>query len=555
MGTASFRGFRPARAARMSAPTSARRPGLTRQLRVVAALAVLASSLVALGGIAESRPPAPAPGKPGAAGISGSLATMQPVNVPARVARIAEVPGRGGAEAWAIGQMIGYKPGWSRTGAGQVVFLHYLAGQGWMVDGPPVDATGKPINPVLANFAIAPNGEGWAVGGQGTMLHHTPGGGWVQVPLCPEVTCSDLTSISLVGNGASLRGYAVGAQSTVLVLNAGSWTIDAVPVVSTSPIGFAAVAAINPDQALAVSDSSSRSLQMYERTPAGWTRQTTGNALFDNAPAVSNGNANLSAFGSAAAATPDGKVWVSCGLVPDDFLNTLGDPAVGDKVRPFAMLFDPAVPAGQQGRFTSYCPKIYSLTNSVVQVQSLCDQPFPVSPLDLASLSVVGGEVFGGGAGLFHFRNGGWYREPDAAGYLTSISFATPTEGWVATSGNAIGLSSIASSSSFTIGHFTSRPEPSMLARWPNPTTNTLYDVAVSPDGQRALAVGDDDTTMLYRSGIGWDKLTRRVLTDLRGVAWSSNDRAWAVGTHGTITPFDGTTFSEDNASSSATGT
>src|SRR5205807_5640843 len=121
----------------------------------------------------------------------------------------------------------------------------------------------------------------------------------------------------------------------------------------------------------------------------------------------------------------------------------------------------------------------------------------------------------------------------------------SPSEGWVATTNAPTGGPAAAS---FTVGHFTDHPQPSQLARWPNPAVEPLYGVAVSPDGQRAMAVGDiapfsGDTAMLYRPGVGWDQFTSVALTNLRSAAWSSNDEAWAVGTNGGIVRLNGTTF------------
>jgi len=348
--------------------------GKGRRARVVVVAAILGMSVLSFAGTAVGKPPAPRPGKPGAAGISGVSATMQPVNVAAKVARTAVVPGSSGSEAWAMGEVTGYQDGWAR--GGQLVFLHYQTATGWEIDGPPVNAKGKVVNPVLANLTLASNGEGWAVGQHGSIVHHAPGGKWVLgESICQSGTCPNLVGISVVTVGDKVQGYAVGAQSTVLKLGEdGKWTADPLPIPGANPIDLASVAAVDADNAWAVSDGSSASLQIFQRTAAGWTRQMTGNALFDDAPASNNnGQVNFSAAGWAVAAAPANRVWFAGGIRPFDPGNPSGDKNVGDDTRPFTIRFDPQVVDPRTNtHFTTFCPDTYSLKNQLVQVNGVC---------------------------------------------------------------------------------------------------------------------------------------------------------------------------------------
>jgi hypothetical protein len=109
-------------------------------------------------------------------------------------------------------------------------------------------------------------------------------------------------------------------------------------------------------------------------------------------------------------------------------------------------------------------------------------------------------------------------------------AFAAPDEGWL-----SIRL------------HVTRRPEPGRLAPWPLPVRRPLAAVTMesgrSPAdlGAEALAVGLDGTVVRYRPDVGWQPefllsstgaVTR---PDLRGVAWPTRRRAYAVGELGEI--------------------
>lgn len=470
-----------------------------------------------------------------AGGLAGSRADMQPVNLPARVSRIAHVPGTSGREAWAIGHINAKRPGWDNDSpSGQLVFLHYTAAAGWDVLGPPKDGAGNFTNPVVSNLALVKSGEGWAVGPSGTVLHHVPGGGWTSVG-CPSITCTDLYGLSLRQDGATTTGYAVGQGSTVLRLSGGAWTPDDRPVIGSS-VDLNSVVASPDGDAWAVGQASSREMQIYRRETAGWNRKLTGKPIFDNPfpGSVDQGAVNLAALGTSVGATPDGdSVWFGGGFYPVDPGNTLDDAE-----RPFTILWERNTNA-----FTSYCPRLYSLSNDKATTEDICDKPMPISPFNITSFSVQpGGEVFAGGMGLFHFKDGQWFREPDAVGYLSSVSFASANEGWVATTGNTIGVGGAARSSSITVGHYTTNPDQPRSARWPQFNKEVLKGVATLPNGKAAIAVGDNGVVMQYDPEAGWDKHLRRSFNNFNAVAWSSPSEAWAVGTTGLVARIKGGT-------------
>lgn len=502
---------------------------------------------------AASKPPS----GPAAGGLDGSAGRMQPVNVPARISRVAYDPSKGGRELWAIGQMrVPSEPTWGAGNSGeQTVFLHYTQGRGWDLFGPPVDESGAVANPSLANFAFAPNGEAWAVGANGALVHHTPGGGWVYRNECgpgkalPADGCTNLVGVALrMSSSGAVIGYAVGAPrnsagasvSTILEYKGGSWSLDD-KIAPASAIDFLAVVATGDEEAWAVGGAASRELQIWRRTQLdlAWRKEPTNRRIFDQpAPSSDGGTVNLTALGTAIAEAPDGSVWIAGGINPLD-------PADAFETFPI-----PFTLRWKDGSFIeAYCSPQYSLSNDQLEATPICDpgKTMPIGPHDLTSISVTpNGEIFAGGLGLYHYKSGSWFREPDAIGYLSSVAFASPSEGWVAATGSTIGgigTVSSASSDSHVVGHYTSAPEKPRTSRWPQFNTEVLYSVDVAPDGKRALAVGNSGTAALYRPGIGWDRIAQIGISGLKAVAWSGPNEAWAVGERGAIARFDGKVF------------
>ena len=515
-------------------------------------------------------------------GLSGWEGSMETMNLPAEVSRILLVPETEGQEAWGIGHVTQHgNPDWDSSPAGQIVFLRYLDEE-WSVTGPPVNSEGAPINPNLTALAFASKDEGWAVGLNGTMLHYKRGengDSWVQKGSCPADPC-DLFAVSLRTGPSGAYGYAVGNQGLRLKLTTSpegaQWTPDATPFLdptdqqsTTSPPRLTAVAVISEEEVWAVGGS--RHLKLFRRTGQTatdlWERRLTGNPLFDNSFPLAGdvGGITFGALGYTAGATPDGSaVWFGGGFQPLD-----PDPSQEQsETRPFTVAWRATE---GEGTITTYCPAVYALDqqgSGAVETQSMCDQRMPMGPGIISSISVIPSEqeeLFAAGLGLFHFKEGSWWREPDSAGYLASVSFFDSSEGWVAP-GEGIGAL-VARSPSPLVGHFTSKAQSKpRVARWPQPNRTHLESVSLAPDG-RAIAVGADSKAMLYQPGVGWDVIPPAIYFNsaegvfapergyrqtshlMHGVDWRNESEAWAVGQFGVMLKYDGATFTEDPAS------
>lgn len=532
-----------------------------RSLPAQASLLMLLVGLVALpaspSGAVRSKP-----GRFDRSGIEGSgLAVMQPVNVGLRVALVASVPGSPSKEAWAVGLSSAKLPGWAGT-EGQTVFLHHTSRSGWLIVGPPVGSSGGVQNPKLTSISLAANGDGWAVGDKGAMVRLS-GGRWV---MAPNRTDSVLTALSVGSSGGAAYGFAVGDGPTVLRLFSGdNWVKDdaGLPVGEDESWDLLGVSAVGPNEAwvsgasLAKGVSSGDGVLILHRTSGGWDRVLTNDPIFDAREArrdEDTGTVVVSARAPAVAATGGG-AWVGGTIVPVKASASLGDPA-GDPTRPFVLHVG-------SGGVTSYCPDDYILDvdqnpnaerKATSRTTALCDKPFPLSGFGIVAMQAFpGDEVFAGGLGLFHHRDGSWFREPNAVGYLTSVGLSSPTEGWVAGSGNAYGVAASVSSIG-TLGHWTKSPATPRMARWPEPVTDAnmlvshpLEAVAVAPDGSgRAVAVGQQGAMLIYKPEVGWDSFNKQTNYALHDVVWPSASTAWAIGGQGTILRFDGTAWRSD---------
>lgn len=477
--------------------------------------------------------------------------TMVPVTVPAKVSRVAVVPGTDGREAWAIGQMTAAHDEWSKT-IDQVVFLHYSGGR-WRVYGPPRDLSGNLVKDVrLGGLDFVSPNEGWAVGAAGALVKFSEGQ-WTYINACAagqpmSNACGDLFRVSLAKQGSNTLGFAVGASRslagtgarlpTILRLDPASnnWRVDDAVAPAED---FAAVTTINAQSAWTVASTNSQELRIYRRNPSAWERVPTGKRMFDfPAPSQDGRNINLAALGQAIDSTPDGNtVWVGGGMYPVN---------PGSPLEPSHM---PFMLRWRSGTFTAFCPRQYALQDDRIALSDVCDpgKTVPISPLDISSVSVVGDgdghEVFAGGYGLFHFEggvNGSWSRAHDAVSYLSSVSFASAQEGWVANSGRAVGGGGIGVSDSMLMGHYTASSGGSKKAAiWPSYTRAPMLSVDVSSDG-RALAVGEFGASMMYVPGTGWDLAGQGTSRHLRAVEWASGSVAYAVGDEGAIARFDG---------------
>jgi hypothetical protein len=524
----------------------------------------LASAALALLIMVLSWPGASAATGRYAAFANGSLesegdAALQPLTAPARVGRVAVVPDSDAGEAWAIGRSTGRAPGWSDDAQGQVVFLRATKSAPWQVVGPPRDG-GKPVNPALGDLALSSTGEGWAVGADGLLLRKAKHASeWVVDAASGQVTTALLQSVSLVEDDGHTVGYAVGkaspngsgqAATTILRYDGSHWTREAATteMVADGSPGLIAVAAVSADEAWAVSDETVAGVRVYHRTNGAWRKVSTGQQVFDGpfpAPSPGGGAINQDARAASVAATKKG-AWVGGSLRPADAASLAGGSA-GDTSRPFVLHVT-------DSSTTSYCPDRYEVRTAVGEgtapdVSRFCDKPFPTAPFDVPSLAAVSDdEVFAGGLGLFHFKDGGWFREPDADGYIVSLAMSSATEGWTASGGGTYFRGNGVRAVSTLMGHWTDAPFKAKLARWPQSQSQPLESVAVAPDG-RALAVGATGAAIAFDRELGWDATPSTVeLETLHGVAWAG-DTAFAVGGRGVIYHWDGAAWHADAAS------
>lgn len=484
--------------------------------------------------------------------------TMQQETVGARVARVRVVPGSGGTEVWALGISSARLERWGpASGRGQAVWLRYRPAAGWVLVGPPQDEQGRPVNPVLSAFDLLPSGEGWAVGEGGSLLHKSAGSTRWVVDRQLEAAAAEvtLTAVSLTTTGGRAVGFAVGTGAAVYRLEDGRWRPDdpGPDMVADGRPELAAVSAASAEEAWAVSGSAVERLIVYRRGPAGWRRVETGQVIFDRPPAkASGGGFNQAASGSAVAADASG-AWIGGEMFPTSAAHPFGDTSPGAASRPFVLRYD-----ASRNRFTSYCSDQYAMRQSGslagFDQSRLCDRPFPTSLFDISSFSVVPGGVFAGGFGLYRFDGRGWFREPDSNGYLVSVSMASGSEGWVASSGSSFRSGGTIRSTATTLGHWTARPRRAAVARWPQAQSTPLESVAVAADGSgRAIAVGQEGTGVLYYRGAGWDVVNQLVVTALHAAAWPAGGDPWAVGEGGVILRYDGQKWVNDPASTALT--
>ncbi len=479
---------------------------------------------------------------------------MDPIVAPARIAKVAILPGSKEQEAWAFGHTHARREGYAQTEQqGQGVFLRYTRSTGWRIEQPLLNEVGRPMNPGISAFALAPNGEGWGVGGSGLIFHKKTKGPWIVHPQAYSVATVDLAGISLKQDASGVYGWAVGPGPTFLRLTGGRWTVDNAAGVRAGAelLGdVVSVAAVDRDNAWAVARGS-RELKLYRRTAQGWARQLTGKTLFDTAPSAHSGSGgtptvNQYASGSAVAES-GGVVWVTGSIQPVDGQRYVTQRGPGsDQARPFALRI------ARDVTFRSYCPPIYQLSSSgVTSTVNLCDQTFPLATGTLPGLAALpGGTVFAGGYGLFRFNGTRWVREPNVAGIVSSVAFHSSTEGWVTSYGNRTG-DGFAASTSTTIGHWTTGPPPkSVLRRWPYPSREAMEAVALDPTGTAAaLAVGGAGTIARLEPGVGFDLMRSPSEVALHDVAWPSKNLAFAVGEAGTILRYDGRAWAADPAS------
>ena len=295
-----------------------RRIASAQPLRLSAIVAVLAALIVpAAAGNDRRTEPVGAP-----LAASDPHQVMQPVEVPARLFRIASVPGSPVKEAWAYGYSYSRKPGFDQAQvAGQSVMARYTSAAGWQVHGPLVDPDGRPMHSAQINaISLAASGEGWAVGVGGSVFHREPGGRWTFDPAASSVTGNELFGISVRSDQSGTFGYAVGTSLTLLRLDSSGWRLD----VQNGGLGSGGalpelhgVAAVDRTSAWAVGSGSyndpyssrtNNRLFALRRSTEGWTQVTTGRAMFDSPPApvlTDDGSTTINQFAIANGVSAD----------------------------------------------------------------------------------------------------------------------------------------------------------------------------------------------------------------------------------------------------------
>lgn len=514
----------------------------------------------------DAKPPKPGPNAPGQSGFTGPEGVrVDSVNVPARIFRVAAVPGSERPDFWAMGRVTSYQDHWNDTDTGQLVFLRNYNNQGWDIVGAAKAGAADDKTSVFTAFALASTGqgtEGWAVGDGGKAARLAPGTNeWVTTTICPSSGCVDLYAIALSKDGSV--GYAVGAEGTVMRLSNGTWTADpAIPArgssVSTSPVTgptsrpiLTGVAVTTGGEAWAIAsdstDPNNKGIELYRRNSSGtWELKQTGIGVFDSPPTISGDRVRVAVHGATAAAGPN-TIWFSGHTYPFDPANpsSNSDPATH---RPFVLRYKV-----QENSFTAYCTPGGFGAASGTAAGSTCGSnsgELPPGGYSLPALTALdSGDVFAGGLGLLHFKQptaanplGRWFREPNPVGYLMSIAFRTSSEGWMAGTGGAY-APNLTSSSGIAVGHYTKDPAgPERVARWSFPTDSLLpYAVATSPGGDAVappIAVGENGMVMT-KTNVGWDETGKAEATSGAGftqlaVAYVGNtDLAWAVGDAG----------------------
>ncbi len=273
-------------------------------------------------------------------------------------------------------------------------------------------------------------------------------------------------------------------------------------------------------------ESTGLGLVLFERTGTGasvrWVRRPLGLPLLEAAATPARGVAAVAPLASSSAltATDDG-VWVDGGLelrgVPESvtaFFDGSSSTTWCDGVDGGgAALCDHPLGArfGRFHRSFAWGGAGFG-TRVISDAKRLDEAPDATAPEEYLTLD---GTSFA--------------RHPTFNGALgRGAAFGAPGEGWVGWS------------------HVTSAPGPAALAAWPLPARAPLSALASEPGhpagdlSTGALAVGDGGTVLRYAPGQGWDSepllgASGIARPHLRGVAWPTDDFAYAVGDDGAM--------------------
>jgi hypothetical protein len=457
--------------------------------------------------------------------------------------------------------------------ANHLVLLRHTEATGWRIEQTPAGLDGGPwrgISPVLRSARMAPGGSAVLLGPElgnnstAAVVARDPGGRFRRLPDPPlepaagtrpaeRLIATDRapTAVFDAGPRAAVFTGALGppVESTVLHWNGTAWSREPVCVQDASqapplpappacapgetfaePVSQLRVirmSSAGPDDTWLLAEppaGSSRGMLLFRRTTAGgaprWAVREIPGGFSSRTPGagVTNLAPNASNMADPLTATADG-LWI------DGTFDWQG------AKQSFTLFL-----ADGGGR-TSWC-------NGPAP---LCDASRPLP----ATINQTGYQSFAWAGPGFGQRiitqsvppglsnpNGtylelvgdGFVLRPGAGKGGGGAAFAAPDEGWLP--GPV---------------HVTRRPQPARLASWALPVRRPLTGVATKPGESaasldtEALAVGLDGTVLRHRPDSGWQPeflltsvgaVTR---PDLRGVAWPTPTRAYAVGELGAI--------------------
>jgi len=449
----------------------------------------------------------------------------------------------------------------------QLALLRHTDGNGWQVFDTPVDASGNPYRGPLPNrlsARITHAGGGVLVGrdlrrpvgSQVVVLDHDPGGNWhaLDAPpadvLRPAEGPQPAEALAAEnGSGAvAVAAFDEGAHTGLLFGPSGrsvadgivhydgvQWTREPieVPADSAGKLHVVALDATGLGNAWALAlpdeETSSRSVVLLERTstsggPLWVPRPLTGTA-FANRDEPGQGIAGTTAIGGAAqplTVTSSG-VWIDLAATiagaaedatvyydrgADAVTGAWCDAGVSACGAPLGFRFS------RQGGYRSFAwPGGQFGTRAIT------------NPLD------PGGSDETNRGTYVRFAEGEFARLPGAGGnFHPSGAFATLDSGWL--------------EGPVEISAATPPPPPHP---WPLSLRAPLTDVTAAPGGRPgsldsgALAVGSDGSVVRYAPGSGWKREFLLSASgsvnraNLRGVAWPSPSRAFAVGDSGAM--------------------
>jgi hypothetical protein len=520
----------------------------------------------------------------------GQSQTAQPLlGMPAqRVELIGTSPGEAAGEAWGEGEL-GAVP--ATVGGHSVskteVLLRYTSASGaWQVV-PVANAQGTPLTfawhasevtydggVALAGFDNAPGS-----GDVETVVTRDPGGPFTQATpppvtvlkpgetLYPTSNVPVMAAIDALGHTGVL--IAPGSESNtpgVLHYLGGVWTREAICDPSTgaanclpfngslTPVALAASSPTNAWLLANVTSGSSTGFRLFQRQPGPggvevWANETPSTWLLGTGGGGPSGEAGSPPSSGAVLTASGSGLWL-------DLTVTVGSSAVGSA----SLFVTPRAVVGTWCFPTSLCPRSLSLGATLPPGYGSIAWPGagPGNPgsrvitgLPQAAVLVLpgAGSSFNheatGGALAGTFEGGGTFGPGGET--LTSngalgggAALSSPGEGWIADQPSGLG-------SGVQVVHVTSAPSPNALTSWPVPFRQPLLAVTTAPGGAsgdpnaQAIAVGLGGAIARYTPGTGWvpEYLYNHAgvvqRPTLRGVAWPTPERAFAVGDNGAM--------------------